>query len=241
MIPTDHVLLDAAKLPAIVVVRLPGGFTHFVVLWRKHANTVQVMDPVTGRRWVSKSHFISELYRHTVNVPADDWREFAGSADFQLGLVQAAEKPRRQCISENGRLRTGACEDTAVACNRCSRCLGPPGHVSCRGQGNRTQVEPLDASLSASAILLNSFRPDFWSVRESGGDELAMTGAVLVRIVGRRAPSAATALPRELSAAINERPIRPVWALWQPAGSRWPMVSSFRGLYADHDFTRTVR
>src|SRR5271156_2835524 len=35
MVPVDHVLIDAAQsLPAIVVVSLPNGFTHFVVVWR---------------------------------------------------------------------------------------------------------------------------------------------------------------------------------------------------------------
>src|SRR5208337_2250257 len=35
MIPVDHVLLDeAGALPAIVIVKAPSGFTHFVVAWR---------------------------------------------------------------------------------------------------------------------------------------------------------------------------------------------------------------
>lgn len=33
MLPPEHVLLDAAALPAIAVVRLPSGMTHFVVVW----------------------------------------------------------------------------------------------------------------------------------------------------------------------------------------------------------------
>src|SRR6266404_1157075 len=46
MLPADHVALPGADaLPAIVVVRLPTGLTHFVVLWRRHGRWVQVMDP----------------------------------------------------------------------------------------------------------------------------------------------------------------------------------------------------
>ena len=40
----------AAALPALVVVRLPSGITHFVVAWRRHGGRVQVMDPGSGRR-----------------------------------------------------------------------------------------------------------------------------------------------------------------------------------------------
>lgn len=37
MVPVDHLLLsESASLPGIVVVRLPNGFTHFVVIWRVH-------------------------------------------------------------------------------------------------------------------------------------------------------------------------------------------------------------
>src|SRR3954471_2862024 len=35
MLPLDHLLLpESEALPAIVVVRLPSGITHFVVVWR---------------------------------------------------------------------------------------------------------------------------------------------------------------------------------------------------------------
>src|SRR5919198_4489496 len=44
MVPVDHLLLPAAEiLPALVVVRLPNGLTHFVVAWRRHGRFVQVM------------------------------------------------------------------------------------------------------------------------------------------------------------------------------------------------------
>ena len=37
MLPVDHVLLpEAQALPAIAIVRLPSGVTHFVVAWRRH-------------------------------------------------------------------------------------------------------------------------------------------------------------------------------------------------------------
>ena len=52
MIPRDHLLVTEARtLPAIVVTRLPNGSTHFVVVWRRHGQYLQVMDPSIGRRW----------------------------------------------------------------------------------------------------------------------------------------------------------------------------------------------
>ncbi|HEX9441675.1 MAG TPA: cysteine peptidase family C39 domain-containing protein, partial [Roseiflexaceae bacterium] len=51
MLPVDHLLLDEAEaLPALLVVRLPDGLTHFIVAWRRHGSLVQCMDPAQGRR-----------------------------------------------------------------------------------------------------------------------------------------------------------------------------------------------
>src|SRR4051812_675492 len=225
MIPADHILLDAAKLPAIVVVRLPGGFTHFVVLWRKHANTVQVMDPVTGRRWVSKAQFASELYEHTLNVPAADWREFAGSTDFQLGLEKRLNKIGVSA-NENRRLRASACKDTqwyAIAALDASVRL-VTSLVESKAIGAGSTATRVVNRLCQSAQLIP---PAFWSVRETETeDELAMTGAVLVRILGRKAPAHRVQLTDELSAAIGERPIHPAHALWRllGVGGQWSAV-----------------
>ena len=51
LIPIDHVLLEeAAALPAILVVRLANGLTHFLIVWRRHGRWLQLMDPAVGRR-----------------------------------------------------------------------------------------------------------------------------------------------------------------------------------------------
>src|SRR5262245_19966121 len=42
MLPVDHLLLQETKaLPAIVIVTLPNGLTHFVVAWRRHGGFLQ--------------------------------------------------------------------------------------------------------------------------------------------------------------------------------------------------------
>jgi ATP-binding cassette subfamily B protein len=87
MVPPDHVLLpEADVLPAIVVVRLANGVTHFVVAWRRHGPFIQLMDPGIGRRWITCKQFFEELYLHTQKVPAAAWREWAGSSSVSLSL-----------------------------------------------------------------------------------------------------------------------------------------------------------
>jgi ATP-binding cassette subfamily B protein len=49
MVPLDHLLLPNAQLlPALTVIRLPNGLTHFVIIWREHGRFVQIMDPGIG-------------------------------------------------------------------------------------------------------------------------------------------------------------------------------------------------
>src|SRR5437763_7410093 len=83
MVPVDHFLDHASEnLPAIVVVQLAIGLTHFVVAWRRHGAFIQLMDPAVGRRWVRTARFREEIYVHTATVPAEGWREWAGSDSF---------------------------------------------------------------------------------------------------------------------------------------------------------------
>ena len=88
LLPTDLVLLEEARaLPCIAVMRLPNGNTHFAVIWSNFAGIVQVMDPASGRRWMTRAQLLHELYEHTMPVPATDWREWA-SSEQGLSLVR---------------------------------------------------------------------------------------------------------------------------------------------------------
>ncbi len=83
MVPLEHLFHpDVVTCPAVVVVLLPSGATHFVVLWRKVGNWVLVMDPATGRAWRPLKSFLDEVYELSFNVPASAWREYAESDEF---------------------------------------------------------------------------------------------------------------------------------------------------------------
>ena len=89
MLPVDHLLLpEAEALPALVVVKLPSGFTHFIVLWRRHGPWVQVMDPRSGRHWASGAQLLRDLYVHKLRIPSVDWYAWARSNAFLAPLAR---------------------------------------------------------------------------------------------------------------------------------------------------------
>src|SRR3954453_17331911 len=92
-LPVESLLLpEAAALPALVVVTLPSGLTHFLVVWRVHGPWVQVMDPARGRRWMRTSQLLREVYVHENRVPADAFREWAETVGFIDPLARRLSK-----------------------------------------------------------------------------------------------------------------------------------------------------
>jgi ABC-type bacteriocin/lantibiotic exporter with double-glycine peptidase domain len=93
MMPVEHLFLSALpSLPALLVVRLPVGHPHFWVVWRTHGAFVQIMDPASGRRWLTQQQVLQEIYRHTLPIAAESWRAWAGSAGFLTPMQQRLQK-----------------------------------------------------------------------------------------------------------------------------------------------------
>jgi len=206
VLPVDHVLLDEARaLPAIAVVVLPNGITHFVIVWRRHGPFVQLMDPATGRRWVRSANFLNDLYVHKMPVPADDWREYARSDDFLAALrrrmadlqLDAGANETLQRANRNPGWRTIAALDAAV-----------------RLVQSLVNSDAIRRGEEATRILASFLEDDdlipelYWSVRPGAADdELLLRGAVLVRATGTK-PSRGPSSP-ELIAALEQPPTRP--------------------------------
>lgn len=206
MLPADHVLLkDARALPAIAVVVLPSGVTHFVIVWRRFGRFVELMDPAAGRRWVTAARFVSDLYLHQQIVAAEDWRVYAGSDDF-LG-------PLRRRMEALG-IESRDALATAVK---------DPGwrSLAALDAGARMVAALVDSRAidrgPESARILEEFVRNsgtipehYWCVRPAANSDdsgLVMRGAVLVRALGKTAGSTATSA--ELLASLQQPSARP--------------------------------
>lgn len=225
MIPVDHLLVaEAEALPALVVIRQPNGVTHFVVAWKRIGWFIQVMDPATGRRWMSSRRFLANLYVHHHLVPAEAWRDWAGSDDFtrvlrQRQLQLKLSPSSSQALLNEALADTGWHPPAALdAATRMTAALVEAGGIR-RGPEAERVLEPLFAQALRETPGQSVVIPqDYWSVRPAPDDEdsdaqLWLAGAVLVRVRGRR-----TALPEEtddaalspeLMAALSEPPSRP--------------------------------
>jgi ATP-binding cassette subfamily B protein len=229
MLPVDHLLLpEADALPAVLVVRLPNDFTHFVLVWRRHGPLVQVMDPALGRRWLTGRQLLDDVYVHTARVPAEGWREWAGSDDFRRPL--AARLRALGCGRDGATLLDKASGSTTWrplalvdAAARFTESLAGAGGLRRGGEARRFLRVLVERGQEAAPELGPVIPDSSWSVRpappdEEGDEQLFLRGAVLIRVRGRSspagAPAAATAaLPRELAVALKEPAPRPVRVL----------------------------
>jgi ATP-binding cassette subfamily B protein len=204
MLPLDHLLIPEVRaLPAIVVVRIPDGSTHFVVLWRRHGNLLQIMDPATGRRWLTVRRFLRDVYVHSMAVPAAAWREWAGS---ETGAAAIRHRMKRLGIAGNASLDRALCDPgwrPMAAVDAGLRMV--EGLV--RGGALRAGREASRAFENCCAR--DAFIPaNYWSVRPCGEDQVTFSGAVLLTVRGVAEHAAAPESP-ELAAALAEKPVRP--------------------------------
>lgn len=218
MLPPDSLTIPEAKaLPALVVVNLPNGLTHFVVIWRRHGRLLQVMDPSVGRRWVPITQFLREIYLHSMAVPAGDWREFAGSEEFQ-SILGARFKGLGIRAKERAELTGKALADASW------KALGALD-AAVRLTQSLLDAGTLETGVKAARLLTNlCAKPEaiperYWCVSATGRDgegceHLQTRGAVLVKVTGRGQEAGQDPLSRELEAAITEKPARPGRELW---------------------------
>ncbi|MDM8527912.1 cysteine peptidase family C39 domain-containing protein [Anaerolineales bacterium HSG24] len=230
MVPIDHLLLSQADtLPAIVVVRQPSGLTHFVVVWNQIGPLVQVMDPAAGRRWVTKSRFLQDIYQHEHPVPAEGWRDWAGTEGFCDPL---RERLLYLDISEDSidQLLEVALSDenwyilaTLDAATRITTSLVNADGVEPGEEAATILTHFFNKTLAESPGDYKTIPASYWSVQFLSPDPDApddppvvlMRGAVLVRAMGLlqpaddSAPSDVPPLSPELVAALEEEQIRP--------------------------------
>jgi ATP-binding cassette subfamily B protein len=218
MVPVDHLLLDATEaFPALIVVRLPMGLTHFVVLWRKCGSWIQVMDPGTGRHWRRTQEFLSDVYMHSQDVASQDWRDWAGAPRFltpldsRMGALGFDKKNRRQIISAATSDSTSSSLSTLDAAIRFAEVLAKEGGIR-RGASAVRFVQ--------SAIRHSSTIPEnLWSARVDSDDRSRITvrGAVLLRVSGVQTLSAMgrSEVSRAFTDILTERALSPIAALHQ--------------------------
>ncbi len=241
MAPADHLLVPAAGLlPALAVVRLPNGVTHFVVAWRRVGPLLQVMDPGTGRRWMSARRFLRELYIHTQSVPAEAWVGWTRSAGFRKTVAQ-----RIASLGFNGGAlpnepteadgwRPVASLDAAI---RMTQALVSSGAIA-RG----VEARRLLTKLRGSPELIPEI---YWSVREDPAcaENVMFRAAVFIHARGR-VGKPTESLPEELRAVVEEKqpqPARDLWRIvWRDAGLVTMLAAAALGVAAAGGLIETI-
>jgi ATP-binding cassette subfamily B protein len=231
MVPVNHLLLrEAESLPAILVVRLPNGFTHFILVWRRHGPYVQIMDPAVGRRWIPCRQLLEETYVHSQRVPAQAWHDWATSEGFRGPLARRLRDlglgPSARTLIDKAAVAPGWRSLASLdAATRLAESL-----VRARGIKRGREVRHfLDALLKEDKVEKTGDIPEaYWSVvaapsETAGEEQVLVRGAVLVRIRGRYVSESTLdegpkPLSPELAAARSQPASRPIHTLFRLLG-----------------------
>ena len=204
--PEDLLSPEGDNLPAMVVVRLPSGLTHFLVVWRSFGPWVQVMNPASGRHWVRRQRLLDELYLHEMAVPAAAWREWAGTEEAlvplrrrlrRVGLGSAARQARLDETLAAPGWRSLATLDAAA---RWVQFLVRHKGLRRGAEARRALAACCEAAAQGSGGV--QVPPSFWSARRHHGAEQGSTsepeeehvvlrGAVALRVRGPAQPDGA--------------------------------------------------
>ncbi|MBU0505649.1 ATP-binding cassette domain-containing protein [bacterium] len=239
MLPIDTLFVKKdLNLPAIVVVRNPDGINHFIVLWQKKGNFLQIMDPADGRRWVRVDAFLKQIYKHAQEVPAADWRDWAGSEEFIFTLKMRlkgfgfSKKQIQKFIDDALDDATWRSLATLDASIRFLTSLQQHGGLT-KSKQLLSLCEQFFAKARPSESDTYAIIPEhYWAVKkqttQEGDDRLLYTGAVLVRIMGRsESVTTSEGLSSELVQALKEKPqesFKEFWHLLKQDGLFAPLL-----------------
>lgn len=225
MVPIDHLLRpETGALPAIVVLRMPNGLAHFVVVWGVYGSLVQVMDPATGRRWPTRDRLLTEVYAHSTTVPAAVWHEWACSDDFVRPL---SSRLRRLGVPEAGAayVKPAMCapgwREIALldAATRLVESMVRAKSIRAGLQATRLLEHLIERCRAVEPGTDEIVTSPYWTVLSApaspDGEEMVhLRGAVLIRMSRPRSGASPTSpqgerLSPELRAALAEVPPRP--------------------------------
>ena len=258
LVPRDFICLDGVEcFPAMVVVRHADSVTHFVVVWARHGNWLQIMDPAVGRRWISLRRFEDEIFAHEQSVDAIVWRAWCDTADFLQPMRRRLEMLGADAANAELLIATAA-EDSGWfgfgsldAAVRLGMALLDAGGIG-RGHEAAELVGALFHDTIASGHDIHVLVPSsYWSAlpdvtnTDPRVEMLKISGGVVLKAAGRDplapAPNMAD-LPPELAAAlVEETPnaLRQFWRMlredggWKPGVLAGAVLIQSAGLLAE--------
>ncbi len=230
LVPRDFICIDdAGSFPALVVVRHSDTATHFVVVWARLGNWLQVMDPAVGRRWISLRRFEEEIFAHVQSVDARDWRAWCNTEDFlvpvrrRLGGLGMDDIPAEALIAraaKDGEWFAFAALDASV---RLCTALADAGGLAKGKEAAGVATALFHDTISSDHDIYAVIPPSYWSARpdvanvDPSVQKLSISGGVVLKTAGRY-PHAMTAvdadMPPELAAALVEETATPLGRFW---------------------------
>jgi ATP-binding cassette subfamily B protein len=93
IVPVDlSVETMTSRLPVIAVTEPAAGMLHYVTIWRRVGDWLQVMDPRGGRMWAKSRDFALTQLRHAQPLSREDWADWFPESTFCEALKGIARQ-----------------------------------------------------------------------------------------------------------------------------------------------------
>ena len=227
LIPVDHLLLpEADALPAIAIVQLPSGLTHFIVIWRALDGQVQVMDPRIGRKWITDAQLQEQLFVHETPMDAAVWREWAGTDGFldplRARLTQLEVTPDAllaQAVADDTWQTLALLDAATRLVNSLVKARALAAGADATALIERFVIPAADDVDEAMTVGLTQIPAAYWFVHSADSQTLTVRGAVLVSVLGVRDSAeidpSQSDTTTEIIDSINAPDPAPMWEIWQ--------------------------
>lgn len=232
MLPLDYLFRQELQhFPAIIITLTPNNMTHFIVIWQKWGQYLQIMDPASGRQWVKSDTLLQRIYTHHMPIPAELWEDWTSSEEFRLplegrlrGLGLSKQQQATFLDPPSHDRQSGIGQAALDAAIRMIESLSKTGSVSKGSQAAalleacwQQAIEEASKPLPEGTEALPSTGPipaHYWTARplppdEDGDPQVLLTGAVMVKANGAGDDTETDEeeptppLPAELQAALD--------------------------------------
>lgn len=191
--PLDYLHWTTSYNQPFLLVMQPvsDGQPHFVAIWNRTVQFVQLIDPMLGKRWRLNHHLELDLYRSTETIEIEKWKELVTAENFIHALQQRLIKLLGVKIDKVDKIMAEAQDAGWFGLTACDAVIRAVQDAIKNGNIRKGKKAEQLISHWLQAVLTTDdptkiISSAYWAVlpEPMGEDKLAFQGLLTIEVVG---------------------------------------------------------